>query len=424
MARSAPLRNAPTGQLGNAFRIALDSIRSHPLRTSLTLFGIVIGVASVVLVGAAINGMATYAKETTTKAFGSESFAVAQIIMSGQFSRRAYFDKLKRNRPIRNADYRMLETTLGKRVLYSPYRTHTGDIKRESQVSEDTNIIGVASAMSEIRDMNVVDGRFFTPSEERSRTPVIVIGETVKTLLFPAGGSPLNRVIRLDGLEFTVIGVMEKLGTMMGQDQDKVAYVPNTIFDRVYGQGTGFTLYGRARPDSGLTINQALDETRVALRGHFHLRPGEADTFDSSTPDAMRGFIDDILGMIAKVVVPITAISLVVGGIVIMNIMLMSVTERTREIGLRMSLGARRGDLMLQVLIESVLLALAGGGVGILAGTAAATLHGALLQVALRVSAGYVILSIAVSSVVGVVSGWYPARRAASLDPVVALRAE
>ena len=416
--------NAPPRQFGNALRIAVDSIRSHPLRTSLTLIGIVIGVASVVLVGAAINGMATYAKETTTKAFGSESFVVAQIIMNGQFSRRAYFEKMKHNRPIRNADFHLLETTLGKRIMYSPYRTHTGDIKRDALTSEDTNIIGVAAAMAEIRDMNVVEGRFFTQSEERSRAPVIVIGETVKTTLFPSGRSPVNRVVRLDGLEYTVIGVMEKLGSTMGQDQDKIAYVPNTIFDQSYGQGNGFTLYGRARPETGLSIDQALSETRVALRSQFHLRPGQTDTFDTSTPDSMRGFIDQILGMIANVVVPITAISLVVGGIVIMNIMLMSVTERTREIGLRKSLGARQGDLMMQVLIESVLLALGGGGFGILIGAAVAAVLGGLLGVALRVSAGYVLLSIGVSSIVGVVSGWYPARKAAMLDPVVALRSE
>src|SRR5262249_37419576 len=149
-------------------------------RTALTLLGIVIGVASVVLVGAAINGMSAYAKDTTTKAFGSESFMVAQIIMNGQFSRRAYFEKLKHNRPIRNADFHMLEATLGKRIQYSPYRTHTSDIKRENMISEDTNMIGVASAMAEIRDMNVVEGRFFTQAEERTRTPVIVIGQTVK----------------------------------------------------------------------------------------------------------------------------------------------------------------------------------------------------------------------------------------------------
>ena len=423
MPDSNPLRNPP-GQFGNAFRIALDSIRSHPLRTSLTLLGIAIGVASVVLVGAAINGMSAYAKETTTKAFGSESFVVAQVIMNGQFSRRAYFDKLKRNRPIRNADFHLLESNLGKRILFSPYRTHAGDIKRENMITEDANVIGVAAAMAEIRDMNVVEGRFFTQSEERSRAGVIVIGETVKNALFPSGRSPLNRVIRLVGLEFTVIGVMEKLGTTMGQDQDKVAYIPNTVFDQMYGQGTGITLYGRARPESGLTIDQALTESRVVLRNYFHLRPGQADTFDTSTPEAMRGFIDDILGMIAKVVVPVTSISLVVGGIVIMNIMLMSVTERTREIGLRKCLGARRGDLLQQVLIESVLLALGGGGIGILAGAVAATLLGALLQVPLRVSVGYVVLSIGVSSIVGIVSGWYPARRAAALDPVVALRAE
>jgi putative ABC transport system permease protein len=278
--------------------------------------------------------------------------------------------------------------------------------------------------MAEIRDMNVVQGRFFTEQEERSRTPVAVIGESVKESLFPNDGTPLDKTVRVDGIDFTVVGVLEKLGSAFGRDQDKVAYISTPSFDHLYGAGTGFPLYGRARHGSGLGLQDALDETRVALRTEFHLRPGQQDTFDTSTPEAVRGFIDDILGTIAAVVVPITAISLVVGGIVIMNIMLMSVTERTREIGIRMSVGARRSDLTYQILIETVFLSLAGGTLGILAGGAAAAVLGAILDVKLALSPGYAFLAIAVSSAVGIVSGWYPARRAAGLDPVVALRAE
>jgi len=162
----------------------------------------------------------------------------------------------------------------------------------------------------------------------------------------------------------------------------------------------------------------------VALRTRFHQRPGDTDKFDTLTPDAVRGFIDRVLGMVAAVVVPITCISLVVGGIVIMNIMLVSVTERTAEIGLRKSLGARRQDIMLQILIEAVTLAVVGGGLGVALGALLTMLIGRVISLPLHISAGYVLLSIGVSSVVGIVSGWYPAARAAKLDPVVALRAE
>jgi putative ABC transport system permease protein len=192
----------------------------------------------------------------------------------------------------------------------------------------------------------------------------------------------------------------------------------------MYGPGNGFALFGRPRPGSGLTLTGALDETRVALRSRFHARPGQPDNFDTLTPDAIRGFIDQVLGMIAVVVVPVTCISLVVGGIVIMNIMLVSVTERTHEIGIRKAVGGRRGDIMLQILIEAVVLAVLGGALGVGLGALATMLLGRIFELALHITAGYVMLALAVSSIVGVASGWYPASRAARLDPVAALRAE
>jgi putative ABC transport system permease protein len=171
-------------------------------------------------------------------------------------------------------------------------------------------------------------------------------------------------------------------------------------------------------------MDGALDETRVLLRTRFHARPGQPDNFDVLTPDAIRGFIDQVLGMIAAIVVPVTCISLVVGGIVIMNIMLVSVTERTREIGIRKAVGARHGDVMTQILIEAVVLASVGGAMGVAFGALVTAVLGKVFELSLHITAGYVALSLVVSGVTGVVSGWYPASRAAKLDPVVALRAE
>jgi putative ABC transport system permease protein len=169
---------------------------------------------------------------------------------------------------------------------------------------------------------------------------------------------------------------------------------------------------------------EALDVTRVALRTRFHTKPGEADNFDSLTPDAIRGFIDQVLGMISAVVVPVTCISLVVGGIVIMNIMLVSVTERTREIGIRKSLGARSTDVMSQILIEAILLASVGGALGVGLGAIATLVLSRVFDLTLHITVGYVTLALVVSGLVGVISGWYPAARASKLDPVEALRAE
>jgi putative ABC transport system permease protein len=241
--------------------------------------------------------------------------------------------------------------------------------------------------------------------------------------LFP-GLSPLGQIIRVEGVEFTVVGVQEKLGSAFGRDQDNSLYIPISAYERLYGPGTGFALFARPRPGSGLSLDAALDETRVGLRDRFHDRPGEIDSFDTLTPDAIRGFIDQLLSMVAAVVVPVTCISLVVGGIVIMNIMLVSVTERTREIGIRKSVGARRSDIMLQILVEAVALAVAGGAMGVGLGALATMLLGRIFELTLHITLGYVALALAVSTIVGVASGWYPASRAAKLDPVVALRAE
>ena len=411
-------------QFSNAFRLAMDSIRAHKLRSFLTLLGVIIGVASVIMVGAAISGLGVYAEQSTAKAFGSESFLVAQIAGTGRLSRREFFEKIKRNKPIRTADARFLESVNGERVLYSPYRNHTSDVKRENLICEDTTIVGVSADMVNIRDIGVVDGRFFTSQEDRSRAFVAVIGETVRTTLFGPDMSPLNRTIRIAGVEFTVIGQQEKLGSSFGRDQDKSIYIPASAFDRMYGPGNGFALFGRPKPGNGLTLEAALDETRVALRTRFHARPGQPDNFDVLTPDAIRGFIDQVLGMIAAIVVPVTCISLVVGGIVIMNIMLVSVTERTREIGIRKSLGARREDVMMQILIEAVVLAVLGGAIGVALGAAVTAVLGRVFELKLAITPGYVVLALSVSSIVGVASGWYPASRAARLDPVEALRAE
>ncbi|MBS1857172.1 MAG: ABC transporter permease [Acidobacteria bacterium] len=408
----------------SAFGLAMDSIRAHKLRSFLTLLGVIIGVASVIMVGAAISGLGVYAERSTAKAFGSESFLVAQIAATGRLSRRELFDKLKRNKPIRTPDERYLESINGDDILYSPYRQNVSDVKKDNLICEDASVIGVSASMAAIRDIGVVDGRFFTDQEDRSRMNVAVIGDTVRTTLFPGDVSPLNQTIRLQGVEFTVIGVQERLGSAFGRDQDNSLYIPESAFSRLWGPGNGFALFGRPKPESGMNLEEALDQTRVVLRNRFHARPGQPDNFDVLTPDAIRGFIDQVLGMIAAVVVPVTCISLVVGGIVIMNIMLVSVTERTREIGVRKSLGARQSDVLMQILIEAVVLAMAGGALGVALGAAITELLGRIFELSMHITLGYVALSLVVSTVVGVVSGWYPAARAARMDPVVALRAE
>ncbi len=407
--------------IASASSLAIDSIRAHKLRSSLTLLGVIVGVASVVMVGAAIEGLGTYATDSTSKVFGSNTFLIAQV--ANAVSRSEYFAKLKQNRPIRPEDLTYLKATTGDAILYSAYNQRVEDIRREMLRSEAASVFGVGSVLPDMREIDLADGRFFTDQEERSAQPVAVIGSETADTLFP-NTNPIGKTVRIRDYVFTVVGVQDKVGSPFGNNQDNIAYIPFPLFVKMYGTGQSIAIFGRARPGTNLTVDSALDMTRVALRTRFHAQPGRSDRFDSLTPEAMQSFISQLLGMISAVVVPVTLISLVVGGIVIMNIMLVSVTERTHEIGVRKSLGARQKDIRRQFLIEAVILAGMGGAMGVALGASFTMLLAKVANLTLTITLGYVVLGLAVSGIVGVISGWYPAVRASRLDPVEALRSE
>lgn len=401
----------------------MDSIRAHRLRSFLTLLGVVIGVSSVILVGAGIEGLGMTAEQITSKSFGAESYLLAQIANVGRLTSKQRAAKLRANRQLRRDDLIYLRASTGDDVQYSPYSQRIEDVKRDERTLEGCSILGVSAVLAEIRDVGIVDGRFFTEQEERNKSFVAVVGDEIRTNFFP-GASPLGQTIKVRGYDFVIIGVQEKLGSSFGRSQDNSVYIPDTTFEKLFGPGRSMSIFARAKPGTGLSLDDSLEVTRGAMRIRNHLGPKSEDNFDFLTPDSIRGFIDNILGLIRVVVVPITMISLIVGGIVIMNIMLVSVTERTKEIGIRKSLGARSADILALILIESFMISALGGFLGI---AFAWGLVEGLVQFAganMRITYPYILLAVFVSSGVGLISGWYPARRAARLDPIEALRAE
>jgi len=410
-------------KLATAFGLAVSSLRAHKLRSFLTLLGVIIGVSSVVLVGSAIEGLGNYAESTTSKAFGSESFLIAQIANVGKMTRRERAEKLRVNKEIRPDDLDYLRITTGEQMLYSPYRNRFEDVKAGELTFEGASIIGTGAVLPEIREVITTEGRFFTEQEELNKQFVCVIGTEIQEKFY-GDSSPIGKFIVIRGYAFQIVGLQEKLGNAGGRSQDNSVYIPDSTFTRIIGPARSLALFARPRPESGLTMEQGLDVARVALRTRFKARAGAPDNFDFLTPDSIRAFIDQILGLIGAVVVPVTMISLVVGGIVIMNIMLVSVTERTREIGIRKSVGAKQSDILLQFLMEAVFLSSVGGMMGLGLGFVAARGLSIAFGVDLEVTPFYISLSVIVSSLVGVLSGWYPAKRAAQLDPIVALRAE
>src|SRR5579863_6124371 len=299
-------------QISSATGLAWDSLRAHKLRTFLTLLGVMIGVASVILVGSAIDGLGLYAEQSTAKTFGSESFVLQQV--TNARSRKEFFDKIRYNRELKLADEHYLELINGEHAIYSAYRNSVTDAKRDNLTSENTIIIGAESDLPDIRDLVIVDGRFYSKTEEQNAAFVAVIGDDLKNNLFPAGASPVGKIFKIQGLEFTVVGVQERLGSSFGRSQDNAAMIPITTYSRLFGPGRSLAIFGRPRPSTGESMQQALDSTRVtlrsrfhqkpgeadrfdfitrvALRARFHQKPGEADRFDFITPDAIRAFID------------------------------------------------------------------------------------------------------------------------------------
>jgi putative ABC transport system permease protein len=282
---------------------------------------------------------------------------------------------------------------------------------------------GITPSMAPIYDTDLTAGRMLTESDMNNRSPVAVVGADIVEHLMP-GVDPLGREIRLDGWTYQVIGVGKKKGKTLGQSLDNYVMIPITTYLKQYGAHKDSVRISGKAAAAGPALSEAVDEARVALRAHRHDRPGADDSFDVETNESLLSIWSNFSRTFFMATIGVACIALVVGGIVIMNIMLVAVTERTREIGIRKAMGARREDVLVQFLIESVMLALVGGALGVLVGVGIAELVTALIGMPSAIKIWAVAAGLVVAASVGVFFGVWPARKAAKLDPIVALRFE
>jgi putative ABC transport system permease protein len=406
-------------ELKEGFRLALQSLWANKMRSVLTLIGVVIGVSSVIMVVTLTNG----AKDFVTTKINTYGAGVVTISKMPQtFITIDEYLSFQKRRDVTFDDYKAVVSDCKACRSVGARRNTTGPVVYGNHSSTDTDIRGWTWTMPALQNLNIAIGRSFTEIEDLHSAHVAVVGsDIVDNLLGP--GDPIGKEIRVSGTPYTVIGVGEPQGKMLGQSMDNWVAVPLTAFLESYGAHSTMDIYVDAG-GGGAVMEIVEDELRTIMRARRHLAPNQEDTFTIDTSATFQNLLGKILDSFGAVVAAIAAISLVVGGIVIMNIMLVSVTERTREIGVRKALGARRHDILLQFLIESATMSLVGGVIGVFGGVGVAKLITLIVAFPSSVQLWSIIVSLMVSGMVGLFFGVYPAHKAAQLDPIVALRAE
>lgn len=406
-------------QLYEAFRLALQSLWANKLRSILTLLGVIIGVGSVITVVTLTNG----AKEFVTSKINNYGAAVITISKMPQtFITLDEYLAFQKRRDVTFDDYRAILSECKTCASVGAQRSTVGKIVHGTKSTTDTNIRGWTWTMPPISNLNIDLGRSFTQMEDEHSAHVAVIGADIVDNVLGAG-DPLGKEIRVDGAPYTVIGVGERQGKMLGMSMDNWVAIPLTAFLHAYGSNASMTIYVNSG-GGGEVMDVASDELRVIMRTRRHLAPSAPDSFSIDSSATFQNLLGKILNSFGAVVAAIASISLVVGGIVIMNIMLVAVTERTREIGVRKALGARRHDILLQFLIESATVSLSGGVIGVIAGIAVAKLITLAISFPSAIQVWSILVGLFVATAVGLFFGVYPAYKASELDPIAALRAE
>ncbi|MBI1791407.1 MAG: ABC transporter permease [Acidobacteria bacterium] len=401
------------------FLQCLDSLRAHKLRVALTVLGLTMGVATLITVMTLVQGANLFVEQKIAN-LGTNVFQIARIPFAVVDF--AAIMKALRNKLITLDDLRAVEEACPHCQLVGASANSTARVRYKDREIQDTTLYGHTPNMADIDTRTMLLGRYFQESEDRHSAQVCLIGDKLVAEFF-AGVDPLGRVIRIGNAEFTVVGTFEKIGSVLGQDRDNYAVVPLSTFLRMRGQRSSLTLQVKAAGGRQL-FERAQDEARAALRANRRITGTRAEDFFVGTADSYITLWENISGAFFAVFVMVSSISAVVGGIVIMNVMLVSVTERTKEIGVRRAVGATQSDILRQFLLESVMQCVWGGAIGIAIGFACALALRTYTAFPAAVQTWVAALGLVLSSAIGLFFGIYPAIRASELDPVAALRAE
>ena len=408
---------------GEIIRIALEALRAHKLRSFLTVLGVIIGVATVIAVVSVVQGFNQYATSRVMD-FGSTSFSITKF--SQGFNTVDDFLRESRRRNLDLEDMRAVERGCRRCQMVAGMYNDLGrpkTVKHKSRTAETVILRGVTVHAAFIGQVMELDaGRHFTEADVEHARPFIILGGDVGDRLFPTE-DPIGKDVTVAGREFLVIGVAKKNGDFMGTPQDTFVRIPLTVYTKMFNVSHE-PLFIQAQTASPADMRLAMEEARVILRARLHRMYNDDDGFSMATADTFLDMWKNLTGSAFLVTILVAGIALVVGGIVIMNIMLVSVTERMQEIGLRKAMGARQADILRQFLAESIALAATGGTLGVATGVFIAVLVSWLSPLPVTIRPWSVALALAVASTIGIFSGVYPARRAARLDPVVALRQE
>ena len=403
-----------------AVRGAAASLHSSKLRSFLTLLGIILATTTLIAVMAVINGMNHYIAENVSD-MGADGFRVRRMVMIGDFDPKKYLEMQRRNPELTREEFDFLKSHATMLQEIGMETERQVKVHYANEQIDGVELDGVSSNMASLANTQISEGRFLSEGENQRRQAVAFVGNDIKLRFFP-NTNPLGKTLSIEGRPFDIVGVAKAKGSVFGNSEDNFVQIPIETYFKMYGARKDLGYRARAFDPSYLF--RAQDEVRMLLRSFRHLLPGQDDTFAIFSSDSLVSAWNGITGSIAATAVTVVSVFMVVGGVVVMNIMLAVVTERTHEIGIRKAIGARRVDILRQFLVESSMLAASGGLIGVCLAWMVALLVRAATPVPMAVPVSAVIISVSLSAAVGLFFGIYPAQRAAKLDPIEALRAE